>query len=87
MHIAVIEDELFMDPPAPNGETEFDNTLRDLITPSDGEAFNITPGQTLNFVEDFTLMSGINDKNARIIVFVQNSTTKEVLGVLQKKLK
>jgi hypothetical protein len=86
MHIVVIENYLILDPPAPNGETEFDNTLRDLLTAPDGEPLNITPGQTQNFISDFTLLNGIDQHNTDIIIFVQNTATKEVFGVLKKKL-
>ncbi|HEY5125288.1 MAG TPA: Omp28-related outer membrane protein [Ignavibacteria bacterium] len=86
MHAAVVENGLIMDPPAPNGEVDFENTLRDLVTPTGGEPFNITPGQTISFVKSFTLKSGIKAFNTDIIIFVQSVSTKEVFGVVKQKL-
>jgi len=86
LHIAVAEDGLIMNPPAPNGEIEFENTFRDFITPAEGESFTIIPGQSLSFIENFSIMSGINIYHTNIIVFVQNTVTKEIFGVLKKKL-
>ncbi len=75
-----------MNPPAPNGETDFENTLRDLVTPTGGEPFSIATGQTLNFIKNFTLKDGINANETDIIVYVQSVSTKEVFGVVKTKL-
>lgn len=71
---------------APNGETHFNNTLRDLITPPAGQSFTINSGQTGNFNLNYSVDSEINQNNAYIVVFVQRVSTKEVLGVNRVKL-
>lgn len=84
-HLALTEDNLIY--AAPNGESRFENTLRDLITPSNGQTFSITPGQTKSFVNDFTVDGIINDRNAVLNVFVQSVSTKEVFAVEKIKLR
>jgi hypothetical protein len=86
LFVAVVENGLVMNPPAPNGETDFENTLRDLVTPTGGEPISITTGQTLNFIKNFTLKDGINANNTDIIVYVQSVSTKEVFGVVKTKI-
>jgi hypothetical protein len=84
LHIAVTEGNLFFN--AQNGETDFENTLRDLITQGTGEAISISPGQSSNFSKNFTLMNGIDHKHADIIIFVQSVSSKEIFGVEKKPL-
>ena len=71
---------------APNGERVFENILRDFISSPNGDAFSITPGQSVNFIKNYNLKSGINMNNAQIIVFVQGWSTKTVFGVEEKNL-
>lgn len=82
LHIAVTENSLFYN--APNGETHFENTLRDLITPASGESITISPGQSSTFSKNFTLMDGIDHKHAHIILFIQSVSSKEVFAVEKK---
>jgi hypothetical protein len=84
IHIAVTESELYYN--ASNGETEFDNTLRDLITGTNGESITVTSGQTTNLNHNFSIMNGIDIPNTEIIIFVQNTSTKEIFGVNKHKL-
>lgn len=86
-HVAVSENDIQYS--APNGETHFDNTLRDLITPPTGQAFVITPGQTKSFNQSYSIDTQINQDKTDIIVFVQrnNSTGKEVMAAEWVKLK
>lgn len=83
-HAVIIEDGIPY--AAPNGETHFENTMRDLLTPPDGQTFTINQGQTVNFSHNFTIGSEINQREVAIIVFAQRVTTKEVLGVEEIKL-
>jgi hypothetical protein len=71
---------------APNGETMFENVLRDILTSDDGDPFNIIPGQSISFYKHFTLISGVNPYNSQIIVFVQNYSTQAVYGVEKVEL-
>ncbi|MGB9695832.1 MAG: Omp28-related outer membrane protein [Ignavibacteria bacterium] len=66
---------------APNGETMFENVLRDILSSENGESFSILPGQSISFYKDFTLRNGINPYNSQIIAFVQNYSTQAVYGV------
>lgn len=66
---------------APNGETMFENVLRDILSSENGDSFSILPGQSISFYKDFTLRSGINPYNSQIIVFVQNYSTQAIYGV------
>ena len=84
LHIAVTENDLFYN--APNGETHFENTLRDLITPGNGENITINSGQSSTFSKNFTLMNGIDHKHAHIILFIQSVSSKEVFAVEKKPL-
>lgn len=73
---------------APNGETHFDNTFRDFITPASGQAFTISPGQTNSYSNNaYSLSSEINQNNADITVFVQSTSTREVFATEIVKVK
>ncbi|MCB0724116.1 MAG: Omp28-related outer membrane protein [Ignavibacteriae bacterium] len=85
MHVAVTEDELMYN--APNGETEFNNVLRDLLTPGTGEMVNVSAGGSASFTYNYTLNSQINDNNAHIIMFLQSSGTKQVYAVEIEKIR
>ena len=78
-HIAVIENKIPYN--APNGETIFENTFRDFITPSNGQSMIISTGQTNNYVQNYSIDNAINQDNTDIIIFVQVLSTKEVLAV------
>lgn len=85
-HIALTENGLNYN--APNGETHFEQVLRDLITSPNGDALNISAGQTVNLAPmNFNIPSEINDKNASLIVFTQSTSTKEIFGVEIVKLR
>lgn len=86
-HVAVAENDLMYN--APNGETHFENTLRDLITPPSGQSFTINPGQTNNYNINYSISPDLNQNNIDIVVFVQrnNNTTREVMAVEKVKMK
>lgn len=84
-HCALAESEIPYS--APNGETVFENTLRDLITPSTGQSFSIATGQTNSYSLNYNVASIINQNHADLIVFVQRTSTKEVLAVERIKVK
>lgn len=77
-HIAVTENEIAYT--APNGETHFNNTLRDLITPPNGQSFTISTGQINTYSANYTIDGIINQHKADIIVFVQSVSTREVFA-------
>ncbi len=85
--IAVSENEIQYN--APNGETVFDNTFRDFLTPNTGMPFTISPGQTNSYDQSYNLDNAINQDHADITVFIQrnNNTGKDVLAVEMVKVK
>ncbi|MEO8664490.1 MAG: hypothetical protein ABI462_03250 [Ignavibacteria bacterium] len=78
-HIAISENEIPY--AAPNGELHFNNTLRDLVTPPTGQSFNVSVGQTINFNQNYSIDNIIDQHKTDIIVFVQRTSTKEVMAV------
>ncbi len=88
-HVALTESEIQFN--APNGETMFENTLRDLITPPAGQPLNISAGQTNSYNHNYNIPSEINHDHAYITVFAQRtnfvSGVKEVMGVERVKIR
>ncbi|MBS1493450.1 MAG: Omp28-related outer membrane protein [Bacteroidetes bacterium] len=83
--IAITENDLHYN--APNGETVFEQVLRDMLTGPNGDALTISSGQTVNLSKSFTLPSEINDRNASVVVYTQSISTKEVFGVQRVKIR
>lgn len=77
LYAAVIENNLYFN--SPNGKTNYNNILRQMLTDFNGEAITINPGQPANLLMGYTVDERIIQKNAVIVVFVQNNSTKEVL--------
>ncbi|MBK6876852.1 MAG: Omp28-related outer membrane protein [Ignavibacteria bacterium] len=84
-HCVMTENEIQFS--APNGETVFENTMRDLITPSNGQTITIVAGQTKSYSNSYSVPSNVEQNHADIIIFVQRTSTKEVLAVEEVKLK
>lgn len=84
-HVAVTESEIIYN--APNGETRFENTFRDFVTSPTGDAMSIVSGQTQNFVKSYSIDNVIDQDNVELIVFVQNTSTREVFAVEKVRLK
>jgi hypothetical protein len=86
-HVAVAENEIPYN--APNGETHFSNTLRDLVTAPSGQPFTISPGQTISYNQNYSIDSQLNKNKTDLIVFIQrnNTTTREVMAVEKIKLR
>jgi Outer membrane protein Omp28 len=85
--VAVSENEIPYT--AQNGETHFNNTFRDFITPSNGQPFTISPGQTNDYNQSYTIDTQINQDKTDLVVFVQrnNSSGRDVLAVETVSLK
>jgi hypothetical protein len=79
LHVALTEDSLAFN--GQNGETLFENVLRNFITPAGGEAFSISPGLGANFVLNYDVNSIVNTHHANFIIFVQKVSTREVFVV------
>jgi hypothetical protein len=85
--IAVAENEIPFN--AQNGETIFNNTFRDFITPPDGQPFTISPGQTKSYNQSYSVDNQINQDKTDLIVFVQrnNNSGKDIFAVEKVSLK
>ncbi|MBK9331273.1 MAG: hypothetical protein IPM96_02455 [Ignavibacteria bacterium] len=88
-NVALSESEISYS--APNGETLFENTLRDLITPPSGQTLNISAGQTNSYDHNYNIPAEINHDHAYITVFAQRtnfvSGVKEVMAVERVKIR
>lgn len=85
LHVALAENGIHYT--APNGETEFENTLRDLITPGPGETLNLSAGGSATLNYNYTVHSAVNHNNAELIAFIQDVSSKEVFAAEKKKVK
>jgi hypothetical protein len=71
---------------APNGLEIHNQVMRDMVPDSQGESFSISNGETVDFVKDFVLNSGLNADSCEFMVFVQAYETKDVLQAGKIKL-
>lgn len=79
LYAVVTESNLYYN--SPNGKTNYNNILRQMINGYNGEDIVINQGQPVNIIKDYTLDSRIQIQNAQIIIFLQSTSTKEVLGI------
>jgi len=84
LYAVITESNLYFN--SPNGKTNYNNILRQMITNYDGENINISPEQPVNIIKEYALDNRIIIKNAQIKVFLQNNLTKEVFGVTKINL-
>lgn len=80
----VTESDLYFN--SPNGKTNYNNILRQMLNGYNGEEFTINPGNPVNLVKEYSLDNRINLNNSQIIVFLQNNSSKEILGVEKVKI-
>jgi hypothetical protein len=80
---AVVEDPInYSSPPGSNGETHFPNVFRKMLPNIAGDA--ITPaavGSSVTFTYTYNEDPAWNLANIKVIAFVQNNSTKEVINV------
>ena len=79
LFVAVIENELLFN--APNGETEFENTLRDMFTSPNGDPVSLSSGQSVSRNFNYNLRAGINSNHAQLVIFLQNYANREIFAV------
>lgn len=79
LFVAVVENELQFN--APNGETEFENILRDMLTSINGDVVSLSSGQSVTRTFNYNLRAGINPNHAQLVVFLQNDANREVFAV------
>ena len=63
---------------APNGETNHDFVMRDLVPDAAGQTVSLGPGGNTVINQPFTIAAGWVESNCQIVVFVQNDATKEI---------
>lgn len=79
LYAIVTESNLYFN--SPNGKTIYNNILRQMLNACSGENIVVSPGQPATFVKSYTLDSRIRICNSRIIVFLQDPASREILGV------
>lgn len=84
LYAVITESDLYFN--SPNGKTIYNNVLRQMLNGYDGEDIVISQGQPVNLVKEYSLDNRINFKNSHIIVFLQNNSSKEILGVEKEKI-
>jgi len=84
IHVVLTENDLQFN--GQNGETHFENVMRDLITPSSGLSVSVSPSQSVNLTFDYAIDPVININEANFVIFLQSVSTKEVFGVEKVKV-
>lgn len=81
LRVAIVEDPIiYGTPPGSNGETDFPNVFRKMLPNTTGAAY--TPasiGNAVTFNYNYAEDVNWNAANLKVIAFVQNDVTKEVL--------
>lgn len=86
LRIALVED--YINWRGPNGTTIHNQTFRDMIPNTGGEALTLIPGDTVNYSYPFTLAPALAEENCKLIAFVQSNQNRYILqgariGVLE----
>jgi len=86
IHIVLVENDVpYIS--APNGITQYEYVMRDMITDSTGAPITLSQGQTTTFTQSYTVGSRWNDSECYLVVFIQSYSTKKVYGVERIKIK
>lgn len=82
LRTAIVEDPInYGSPPGSNGETHFPNVFRKMLPSSSGDPVAFaTVGNSVTFNYNYTEDGAWNTSNIKVIAWVQNETTKEVLN-------
>jgi rhodanese-related sulfurtransferase len=70
----------------PNGETIFDNAMREMVTGQSGLRFAVQPGEKIEIQAKYALKSDWKADNCELVVFVQDMKTKKVQQAIVAKL-
>ncbi|NPA35967.1 MAG: T9SS type A sorting domain-containing protein [Chlorobi bacterium] len=81
LYVVWTEDKSYYIAPGTNGETYFPDVMRKMLPTSDG--ILITPaefkiGDTLTYNIDYQIPSEVNYENSELVIFLQDTLTKEV---------
>ncbi len=83
LRAAVIEDSIYYE--APNGQTIFNAVFRKFIDDPDGFPIDIAQGDTVRMNLAFEVDADWEPANLSVIVFVQDESTKAILGATSSK--
>ncbi|MGD8395147.1 MAG: PEGA domain-containing protein [Candidatus Eiseniibacteriota bacterium] len=81
----VVETETILDPPGPNGQSEYTNVLREILPPPAGNELggtplSIAPGGNQRFTYRYVIPDGsIDPGHLAVIAFAQRPDTKEII--------
>lgn len=78
LFVAVTESNLYFN--SPNGKTNYNNILRQILSGFNGDEIAISPGNPALILKEYNIDSRIVFKNAQIIVFIQRNSTTEIIG-------
>jgi len=83
-HIVVTEELISFDsPPGSNGETEFHNVMKKMLPSANGTPVSAITNQETQSITESWSMSNVYDINQiRVVCFIQNNSTKEVLNAI-----
>ncbi|MFH1195943.1 MAG: Omp28-related outer membrane protein [bacterium] len=81
LHTVVLEDKIsYSAPPGSNGETTFYHVMRKMLPTNEGENLSsITGSGNYQFNRQMSVNSGWDKSKLEVIVFIQNTGTKEVI--------
>ncbi len=77
LYAVVVENDIAYN--APNGEDFFDHVMRDIYPTDDGLSIDLVEGTPITEDLNLPLNSSWDAQNLEVIIFVQNSSTKEVI--------
>jgi hypothetical protein len=77
IHFVLLEDDIQYD--AQNGIDHFNNVMRNMFPEASGEPLEMVPGDTLSLKLTYPIQSDWVPENLKMVVFIQDHETKEVL--------
>ena len=82
LHVAVVEEQVVWDEPAPNGEKSWNYVMRALLPTAEGEALPADLPLTVPTRYEYTwpVANFYDETELGLVTFVQDNTTKKVLG-------
>jgi hypothetical protein len=82
LRTAIVEDPIqYGTPPGNNGETDFPNVFRKMLPGSSGDAITLpSQGNSITFNYTYTEDAAWLMNNIKLIAFVQNNSTQEILN-------
>jgi hypothetical protein len=85
LYVAVYEDSIkYASPPGSNGETEFHWVMRSMLPNSNGTQLTLLPGDLNTYEFKYWKNPVWNQNQIRIMAFVQDNTTKEIVNAGKK---